>query len=690
MKNTRYIIPSSALLVTLIAYQMSKNGQPSSDSSGEPPEVRHSSKLAPGRPLNEQSLAAKGLLWEPVANNPRERAVKSMTIAADSFVEATSNEVGSPVMLRFSEKIPALQANITGRNTESDGTVITNLNIPGAPNGQLTIQENPEMDFFLAQLYYDNHPVAYEFKKSSGELVATRHELSGLICAMIDHKELDIAYMGLPPVDKLRGKKSSEIDQIAIGKAKNLIQEAKGGGGGKGGGGTTTELTLSIADASIIEGNSGSRNLTFTVRLSKADRKKTITVGYSTSNGSATAGSDFTAVSGTVTIAAGKNSATLSVPVIGDTTVEPDETFSVNLSNPVNAVISDGQAIGTIINDDSAVSDVPVFNSLPGAVAVAYLDMDGQVVSGTQWAGGATITARGVVGTLSNDQMLEICRRTAEDFSAFDINITTDESVYLAAPTNRRIRCIITPDNEWYGSAGGVAYLNSFTWTGDTPCWVFSDMLSNSPRYIAEATSHEIGHTLTLRHDGRISPAEGYYTGHGTGEVGWAPIMGVGYYKLLVQWSKGEYLSANNTEDDLTRITTLNGFGYRPDQVGDTILTASPLSGASGARSASGIIETGSDVDVFSFTTTGGSCSFTALGDATSQNLDVLLEVLNASGSVIASANPNDLTDATVSISLSAGNYFLRVSGVGRGDVLADGYTDYGSTGQYTISGTAP
>lgn len=683
MKKHPYIIPSTALLVTLLAYQLGKQDSPSTRTSGESPQARNPSKPSP-RPLDDRSLAAKGLLWETVATNPRERALNSMVVSEDCFAEAMADEVGGEVVIRLSEKIPVLHASISGRNTEADGTVVTNLRIPGEPDGQLTIQENAAMGFFLAQLYFDNHPVAYEFKKSDDGLVATRHGLGGLICAMIDHKEGQVASMGLPPVDKARGKKSDIEDQAAIEKGRKAPQEGKPGGGG------STALTLSIADASIAEGNTGSSNLTFTVRLSKADRKKTISVDFSTSNGTATAGSDYTAVSGKATIAAGRNSTTLSIPITGDTELEPDETFSVNLSNPVNAVLADGQAVGTITNDDSAPSSVPVFNSLPGAVAVAYLDMDGQVVSGTSWAGGATITAGGIDGTFSDAQMLEICRRTAEDFSPFEINVTTDESVYLAAPSNRRIRCIITPDNEWYGSAGGVAYLNSFTWTGDTPCWVFSDMLSNSPRYIAEATSHEIGHTLSLRHDGRISPSEGYYQGHSSGEVGWAPIMGVGYYKLLVQWSKGEYLSANNTEDDLSRITTLNGFGYRADQVGDSIATATPLSGSSGARSASGILETSADVDVFGFGTVGGSCSFTAMGDATSQDLDILLEVLDASGSVIASANPDTLTDATVTTTLAAGNYFLRVSGVGRGDALADGYSDYGSIGQYTISGNAP
>ena len=161
--------------------------------------------------------------------------------------------------------------------------------------------------------------------------------------------------------------------------------------------------------------------------------------------------------------------------------------------------------------------------------------------------------------------MTDVWKRVAEDFAPFQLNVTTDEAIYLAAPPATRIRCIITPDNEWYGSAGGGAYVGSFTWTGDTPCWTFSDMLGNFSKNIAEATSHEIGHTLALRHDGRTSPSEGYYYGHGSGATGWAPIMGVGYNRSLIQWSKGEYLAANNLENDLSIITGQNGFGYRPD-----------------------------------------------------------------------------------------------------------------------------
>ncbi len=94
-----------------------------------------------------------------------------------------------------------------------------------------------------------------------------------------------------------------------------------------------------------------------------------------------------------------------------------------------------------------------------------------------------------------------------------------------------------------------------------------------------------------MSHDGRISPAEGYYAGHGSGATGWAPIMGVGYYRELTQWSSGEYLNANNLEDDLNIITTQNGFGYRADDHGNADGSATALTASLNTTSGTGIIE---------------------------------------------------------------------------------------------------
>jgi ELWxxDGT repeat protein len=109
---------------------------------------------------------------------------------------------------------------------------------------------------------------------------------------------------------------------------------------------------LTVADLAFTEGNSGgTTNASVTVTLSAASGLQ-VSVGYATANGTATAPADFTAVSGTLTFAPGTTTKTITVPVVGDLLDEADETFLVNLSAPVNAVLADGSATVTITDDD--------------------------------------------------------------------------------------------------------------------------------------------------------------------------------------------------------------------------------------------------------------------------------------------------------------------------------------------------
>ncbi|HEV2814905.1 MAG TPA: Calx-beta domain-containing protein [Solirubrobacteraceae bacterium] len=109
--------------------------------------------------------------------------------------------------------------------------------------------------------------------------------------------------------------------------------------------------SLSVSDASIAEGNADLRNATFTVSLSQPP-PGAVTVDWATSNGTATAGSDYNAANGTVTFAAGETTKTINVAVRGDTAVEGDETFVVTLTAPTNATIGDATGTGRILNDD--------------------------------------------------------------------------------------------------------------------------------------------------------------------------------------------------------------------------------------------------------------------------------------------------------------------------------------------------
>ena len=110
-------------------------------------------------------------------------------------------------------------------------------------------------------------------------------------------------------------------------------------------------VVLAVADASVLEGDRGTSNVTVAVTLSRAS-SQAITVSYTTANGTAVAKQDYTATSGTLTFQPGETSRTISVSIKGDRKREADETFSVNLSNAVGATISDGVATATILNDD--------------------------------------------------------------------------------------------------------------------------------------------------------------------------------------------------------------------------------------------------------------------------------------------------------------------------------------------------
>jgi hypothetical protein len=131
--------------------------------------------------------------------------------------------------------------------------------------------------------------------------------------------------------------------------------------------------SLSINDVMGNEGNSDTTSFNFTVTLSPTSNE-TVTVNFTTADGTATtAGSDYVAAFGNLTFNPGETTKTITVLVNGDTQIEPNETFFVNLTNATNAPISKSQGIGTIINDDTPPPLVIGASSLPdGEVGLAY------------------------------------------------------------------------------------------------------------------------------------------------------------------------------------------------------------------------------------------------------------------------------------------------------------------------------
>ena len=194
--------------------------------------------------------------------------------------------------------------------------------------------------------------------------------------------------------------------------------------------------TLSIDDVSLNEGNAGTTTATFTASLSAASTSA-VTVNYTTADATSAAGTDYVAASGTLTFAAGQTTKTVTVTINGDTTVEPNETFVVNLSAASGATIADAQGQGTIVNDDVApppptlsVNDASVNEGNAGTgtatftvtlsaasasvVTVNYATADATAIAGTDYVAGTGMltfaigeTTKTVAVTINGDAVVE-------------------------------------------------------------------------------------------------------------------------------------------------------------------------------------------------------------------------------------------------------------------------------------------
>jgi len=337
-----------------------------------------------------------------------------------------------------------------------------------------------------------------------------------------------------------------------------------------------------------------------------------------------------------------------------------------------------------------AFSQVPKLSSFTSATATIYLDFDGQTVQSPGWNNGQPLVC--APAAMTNAQITEVFNRVAEDYRPFNINITTDIDKFLAAPLTRRMRIIVTPTSAWRPGVGGISYVGSFTWGDDTPGFVFSDRLANNAKYVAECCTHESGHTVGLSHqstyDNNCTLTETYSMGTGSGEISWAPVMGNSYYRNMTGWNNGPTpFGCNNTQDNLSIITSQNGFTYRTDDFIET-LNNSTYSLGTNSFNLDGVITTPTDKDAFKFDLTQNTTFHlevtpSGLNNTTNgANLDVKVQLFNASKNLINTYNPAAMMNVVEDISLTSGTYYIIVSGTG------NAYTpEYGSLGGYNLKG---
>ncbi|MEK9776063.1 MAG: M12 family metallo-peptidase, partial [Quisquiliibacterium sp.] len=409
-----------------------------------------------------------------------------------------------------------------------------------------------------------------------------------------------------------------------------------------------------------------------------------------------------------------------------------DRTGGIFYVDPPPEATSDGTAPAT-----AAVSltreQVFKLHSKPGASRTLYIDFDGHNLINTAWNSysGQTVLYMlpfdldGDPSTFSQSELNRIAeswRRVSEDFAAFDVDVTTEEPPYTVG-SGGRIEYgstvghnLITGQRDANGyyvytqggcGCGGVAYLNVFGNSYYQPGLSFNSGIGSN----AMTISHETGHNLGLSHDG--TSTAGYYSGHGSGETSWGPIMGAPFGKSIVTWNNGTYPDANNQQDDYAIIRR-----YLPSRTDDhsdaSLASATPLTINNEIYVYSttrvtdpgwddlankGVIEDRNDVDLFSVNAQPGFIDLTVdpairetFEGTQGADLDIQAQLLDSNGTVLQTSAPDATVGARIYYEVTVpGTYYLAVSGVGRAGSGSDyGYSDYGSVGQYYINGTVP
>ncbi len=341
----------------------------------------------------------------------------------------------------------------------------------------------------------------------------------------------------------------------------------------------------------------------------------------------------------------------------------------------------------------NAYCQVPKLNSLASVAPTIFLDFDGQTVQNAAWRGGATFICDPAL--FDATQITEIFNRVSEDYRPFEVNVTTDSTVFLAAPLTQRIRVIVTPTSAWYPGVGGIAYVNSFTWGSDVPCFVFPDKLGNKAKSVGECCSHESGHSVGLSHQSKYNAScallESYSTGSGVAsdQTSWAPIMGNSYTKNMTGWNVGPTpFDCSAAQDNVSIITTANGFGYRADDYTETLDNSTTALNPYSIN-ASGIITTATDKDAFKITLAQNSTihldvnPFSLGANNAGANLDVLVSLYNSSNVLLRTYDPIATMNVVIDTALGADTYYIVVDGTGNANA-----SQYGSLGSYTITGS--
>ena len=267
--------------------------------------------------------------------------------------------------------------------------------------------------------------------------------------------------------------------------------------------------TLTVGDASIVEGQSGTKQMNFTVSLSQAATGP-VTVHYATANGTATAGPDYVARSGTITFAAGETQKTISVTVNGEKVAELNEALALNLSSPTGATISDAGAVGTVVNDDTvalpslSINDastaegsaaapgyttftVSLSSAATGPVTVQFDTANGTALAGSDYVARSGTLTFAAGETQKTIQIATIGDAIVEANEAFSVVLSSATGATIADATG--IGTIANDDASTLPTLGisDASVIEGDPGTGAAPGW-----LSTSGNQIVDAAGHTV------------------------------------------------------------------------------------------------------------------------------------------------------------------------------------------------------
>jgi hypothetical protein len=353
---------------------------------------------------------------------------------------------------------------------------------------------------------------------------------------------------------------------------------------------------------------------------------------------------------------------------------------------------------------------LPLLDSNLGAPVTLYLDFNGNFES--DWWNGtpenqthyANVSTPiwdmdgnpAAFGPDERAMIAQIWARVAEDFSPFNINVST--AYYGGFADGQALRVAIGgDDSDWLNEpASGVASIGSFSNIAPNVVFAFDLVPAanvpgavdyegkplNATAAMASTISHEAGHAFGLRHHSRYRVDGTLIATYDTGNAGWTPIMGNSLSSDRVTWEHGPTdLGAGTSQDDVEILASpTNVFGLRADDHGNSNDTADPLTSSVAIfapMTGKGIIEQMRDVDVFRFNSPGGTIKVQVSAAVFGPNAIPVAELWSTSG-FVSRANAGSLTQSIINANVAAGTYFVRVRGFG----------DYGSIGQYSVSVT--